>query len=95
MVISTPSCNGSRKVVDCAFLVEETPESESPRYGVCVTDKYGEIVPSWRSLTTRPSNLVMTGFYTLSPAIFEACDPVQSSDHGECELSDAIDLLDG
>ena len=37
----------------------------------------------------------MTGFYTLSPAVFEACDPVQSSDHGECELSDAIDLLDG
>jgi glucose-1-phosphate thymidylyltransferase len=37
----------------------------------------------------------MTGFYMLSPAIFEACYLVQSSDRGERERRDAIDLLDG
>jgi glucose-1-phosphate thymidylyltransferase len=40
-----------------------------------------------------PSNLVMTGFYTFTPAIFHACHLVQPSDRGEYELSDAIDLL--
>ena len=40
-----------------------------------------------------PSNLVMTSFYTFTPAIFHACHLVKSSDRGEYELSDAIDLL--
>ena len=40
-----------------------------------------------------PSNLVMTGFYTFTPAIFHACHLVQPSDRGEYELPDAIDLL--
>jgi dTDP-glucose pyrophosphorylase len=40
-----------------------------------------------------PTNLVMTGFYTFSPAIFHACHLVQPSDRGEYELSDAVDLL--
>jgi dTDP-glucose pyrophosphorylase len=39
------------------------------------------------------SNLVMTGFYTFSPAIFHACYLVQPSNRGECEISEAIDLL--
>ncbi|MBV0902749.1 UTP--glucose-1-phosphate uridylyltransferase AglF [Haloarcula salina] len=79
--------------VDCAFLVEEVPESEASRYGVCVTNKYGEIVNVVEKPDDPPSNLVMTGFYTLSPAIFEACNLVQPSERGEYELSDAIDLL--
>lgn len=40
-----------------------------------------------------PSNLVMTGFYTFSPAIFPACKLVQPSNRGEYEISEAIDLL--
>jgi len=40
-----------------------------------------------------PSNLVMTGFYTFTPAIFDACRLVQPSDRGEYEISEAIDLL--
>ena len=35
----------------------------------------------------------MTGFYTFSPAIFHACEPVQPSNRGEYEISEAIDLL--
>jgi dTDP-glucose pyrophosphorylase len=40
-----------------------------------------------------PSNLVMTGFYTFTPAIFHACHLVQPSSRGEYEISEAIDLL--
>ena len=40
-----------------------------------------------------PSNLVMTGFYTFSPAIFHACHLTQPSNRGEYEVSGAIDLL--
>ncbi|WP_336338478.1 UTP--glucose-1-phosphate uridylyltransferase AglF [Haloarcula brevis] len=79
--------------VDCAFLVEEVPEEEASRYGVCVTNKYGEIVNVVEKPDDPPSNLVMTGFYTFSPAIFKTCSLVQPSDRGEYELSDAIDLL--
>jgi glucose-1-phosphate thymidylyltransferase len=79
--------------VDCALLVEEVPENEASRYGVCVTNKYGEITDVVEKPDDPPSNLVMTGFYTFSPAIFKACSLVQPSDRGEYELSDAIDLL--
>jgi glucose-1-phosphate thymidylyltransferase len=78
---------------DAAFLVEEVPWEEASRYGVCDTNKYGEIVNVVEKPDDPPSNLVMTGFYTFTPAIFHACHLVQPSDRGEYELSDAIDLL--
>ena len=40
-----------------------------------------------------PSNLVMTGFYTFTPAIFHACHLVQPSNRDEYEISDAVGLL--
>ncbi|MDQ2052611.1 UTP--glucose-1-phosphate uridylyltransferase AglF [Natronolimnohabitans sp. A-GB9] len=78
---------------DAAFLVEEVPWDEASRYGVCDTNKYGEITDVIEKPDDPPSNLVMTGFYTFSPAIFHACHLVQPSDRGEYEISDAIDLL--
>lgn len=78
---------------DAAFLVEEVPYGEASRYGVCDTNEYGEIVNVVEKPDDPPSNLVMTGFYTFTPAIFHACHLVQPSDRGEYELSDAIDLL--
>jgi len=78
---------------DAAFLVEEVPWEEASRYGVCNTNDYGEIQEVVEKPDDPPSNLVMTGFYTFSPAIFHACKLVQPSDRGEYELSDAIDLL--
>jgi len=78
---------------DAAFLVEEVPHDEAGRYGVCDTNKYGEIVNVVEKPDEPPSNLVMTGFYTFSPAIFHACHLVQPSDRDEYELSDAVDLL--
>ena len=78
---------------DAAFLVEEVPYEEASRYGVCDTNEYGEIVEVIEKPEDPPTNLVMTGFYTFTPAIFHACHLVQPSDRGEYELSDAVDLL--
>ncbi len=78
---------------DAAFLVEEVPYEDASRYGVCDTNEYGEIVEVVEKPDEPPSNLVMTGFYTFTPAIFHACHLVQPSDRGEYELPDAIDLL--
>jgi glucose-1-phosphate thymidylyltransferase len=78
---------------DAAFLVEEVPWEEASRYGVCNTNQYGEIMEVVEKPDDPPSNLVMTGFYTFTPAIFHACHLVQPSDRGEYEISDAIDLL--
>lgn len=78
---------------DAAFLVEEVPMEEASRYGVCDTNKHGVVTKVIEKPENPPSNLVMTGFYTFTPAIFHACHLVQPSDRGEYELSDAIDLL--
>jgi glucose-1-phosphate thymidylyltransferase len=78
---------------DAAFLVEEVPYEEASRYGVCVTNDYGEITEVVEKPDEPPSTLVMTGFYTFSPAIFPACRLVQPSTRGEYEISEAIDLL--
>lgn len=78
---------------DAAFLVEEVPREEANRYGVCDVNDAGEITDVVEKPTEPPSNLVLTGFYTFSSAIFHACHLVQPSDRGEYELSEAIDLL--
>ena len=78
---------------DAAFLVEEVPWEEASRYGVCVTNDYGEITDVVEKPEDPPSNLVMTGFYTFTPAIFHACELVQPSNRGELEISEAIHLL--
>jgi len=78
---------------DAAFLVEEVPIEEAGRYGVCDTNQYGEIVEVVEKPEDPPSNLVMTGFYTFTPAIFHASHLVQPSDRGEYELSEAVNLL--
>jgi glucose-1-phosphate thymidylyltransferase len=78
---------------DAAFLVEEVEWDEASRYGVCDTNKYGEITDVVEKPEDPPSNLVMTGFYTFTPAIFHACHLVQPSNRGEYEISEAVDLL--
>ncbi|MFB6229113.1 MAG: sugar phosphate nucleotidyltransferase [Halobacteriales archaeon] len=78
---------------DAAFLVKEVPLEEASRYGVCDVNGDGEVVEVVEKPAEPPSNLVMTGFYTFTPAIFQASHLVQPSDRGEYELPDAIDLL--
>jgi glucose-1-phosphate thymidylyltransferase long form len=78
---------------DAAFLVEEVPIEDANRYGVCDTNDYGEVTDIIEKPDDPPTNLVLTGFYTFTPAIFHACHLVQPSARGEYELSDAVDLL--
>ena len=78
---------------DAAFLVEPVPHEDAGRYGVCDTNHYGEITEVIEKPDAPPTNLVLTGFYTFSPAIFHACHLVQPSNRGEYELSEAVDLL--
>ena len=78
---------------DAAFLVEEVDWEKASRYGVCDTNEYGEVTDVVEKPDDPSSNLVMTGFYTFSPAIFHACRLVQPSNRGEYEISEAIDLL--
>ena len=58
---------------DAAFLVEEAPYEEASRYGVLDTNEYGEVIEVVEKPDDPPSNLVMTRFYTFTPAIFHAC----------------------
>lgn len=78
---------------DAAFLVEAVPVEEASRFGVCDTNDYGEVTDIIEKPDEPPTNLVLTGFYTFTPAIFDACRLVQPSARGEYELSDAVDLL--
>lgn len=78
---------------DAVFLTEAVAYEEAGRYGVCDTNEYGEITRVVEKPEDPPSNLVMTGFYTFTPAIFHACHLVQPSNRGEYEISEAIDLL--
>ena len=78
---------------DAAFLVEEVPYEDASRFGVCDTNNYGAITEVVEKPEDPPTNLVMTGFDTFTPAIFHACQLVQPSNRGEYELSEAVDLL--
>ncbi len=71
---------------DAAFLVEEVPWDKVSRYGVCDTNMYGEITEVIEKPDDLPSNLMMTGFYTFSPAVFHTCYMVQPSDQDEYEI---------
>ena len=59
--------------VDAALLVEAVPWADASRYGVCLTDADDAVVGVVEKPADPPSNLVMTGFYAFSPAIFHAC----------------------
>lgn len=78
---------------DGAFLIEELPYDAAYRHGVCVTNDYGEIIEVVNKPDDPSSHLVMTGFYTFSPAISHACHLVQPSTRVEYEISEATYLL--
>jgi glucose-1-phosphate thymidylyltransferase len=78
---------------DAPVLLTEVPWEDASRYGVRDTNMYGEITDVVEKPEDPPSNLVMTGVYTVTPAIFHACHLVQPSNRGEYEISEAIDLL--
>lgn len=71
-------------------------EVEDPsRYGVVVMEETDDT--KVKNLVEKPknppSNLVITGFYVMSPEIFEAIDKIEPSTRGELEITDAINVL--
>ena len=78
---------------NATFLIEEVAYEEASRYGILDTNEYGVVTDVIEKPEDPPSNIVVTGFYVFTPAIFHACHFVQLSGRGEFELPDAIDLL--
>jgi glucose-1-phosphate thymidylyltransferase len=78
---------------DAVFLAERVPYEEASRYGVCETNDAGEIVDMVEKPDDPPANLVTTGFYAFTPAIFHACHLIEPSERGEYEITAAVDLL--
>lgn len=60
---------------------------------MCITNHHDEITDVVEKPDDPPSSLVMTGFYTFTPAIFHSCKLVQPSNCGKYEISEAIDRL--
>ncbi len=83
----------------CVIAVEEVPREQTRHYGII------ESVPgagSWyrvRNLIEKPkpaeapSNLAIAGRYIFSPTIFDMIRDVRPDEHGEIQLTDAIQRL--
>ena len=77
---------------DAAFLVEEVPWEEASRYGVCDTNKYGEITEVVEKPDDPPSNRVNVGAYVFPAEAREWLD-VPKSERGEHELTDVLERV--
>ena len=86
------ACGNTRLTISVSTRLN-TDNSRCICYGIYDTNAYGEITDVVEKPDESPSNLVMAGFYTFTPAIFHACHLVQSSNRSEYEVSDAVDLL--
>ncbi|MCH8907875.1 MAG: NTP transferase domain-containing protein [Candidatus Heimdallarchaeota archaeon] len=70
--------------------VEE--HSNPSRFGVVMREG-NKIISVVEKPINPPSNLVITGFYVFSPAIFHALAKLKPSGRGEYELTDAIQIM--
>ncbi|WP_246985099.1 sugar phosphate nucleotidyltransferase [Halorientalis marina] len=78
---------------DVTLLAEDVPREEAVRAGVIELDDAGRVTGLVEKPDDPPSATVPRGFYAFSPAVFEACRPVDSASTGEYELTPAIDDL--
>ncbi|MHA1230325.1 MAG: sugar phosphate nucleotidyltransferase [Candidatus Helarchaeota archaeon] len=69
-------------------------ENENPcRYGVVEIDKDNNVISLEEKPDKPKSNYVISGFYVLTPTIFEMIKGLKPSKRGEYELTDAIQRL--
>lgn len=82
----------ARSDADATLLLEELPEWKARNTAVVATrgDRVVDIVERDEN---PPSTLSVVGFYSLPPAVFEACRRTEPSDRGERELGDALASL--
>jgi glucose-1-phosphate thymidylyltransferase len=67
---------------------------EDPRpYGVAVLDQNGRMTDIVEKPKNPPSNLVVTGIYYFSPAVFRVIENLNPSGRGEYEISDTIHMM--
>lgn len=78
---------------DATLLVEKVTRESARQTGVCVFDEEGELLGLVEKPDDPPSLVALTGAFVFSPAIMDACRLITTSDRGEYELPDAIDLL--
>lgn len=77
---------------DATLLVDDVSPERAGQGGVFELDD-DEIVGLVEKPERAPSTRIPRGFYAFSPRIFHACHLVGPGRTGECELTDAIDLL--
>jgi len=79
------------KNVDMGLLLTQV---EDPRpYGVAVLDASGNMVDIIEKPANPPSNLVVTGIYFFSTAVFSVIEHLKPSARGELEISDTIHAM--
>ena len=67
---------------------------DDPRpYGVAVLDADGKMIDIVEKPVHPPSNLVVTGIYYFSPAVFPVIENLNPSGRGEYEISDTIHMM--
>ncbi len=87
------------KVLDChmkngnAATLHVEEHDDPSRFGVVVTNGAGRISELVEKPKNPPSNTVITGFYVLSPVVFDVISGLKPSARGEYELTDALQKL--
>lgn len=76
-----------------ALVTETVPIEEAHEYGVCETNKDGEITNLIEKPENPPTNQILAGSYILPPEIFNYCHSIEPSDRGEYEITDAINAF--
>lgn len=78
---------------DATLLVEDATVEKARTGGVCVLDDDGRLATMLEKPEDPPSTLVSAGAFVFEPVVFHAIRLLTTSDRGEFELPDAIDLL--
>ncbi|MEF8884336.1 MAG: glucose-1-phosphate thymidylyltransferase [Haloarculaceae archaeon] len=73
------------------LLLREVDNPE--QFGVATLDESGDVVRVVEKPAQPETNLVLTGIFLFSPAVFDAIERVEVSERGEFEITDAFQAL--
>ena len=75
------------------MLIASYEHNEPERFGVLETDGTGHLVKIHEKPTNPIGNLVNVGLYTFTKEVFKVVHHLESSQRGEYEITDAINVL--